>query len=186
MKNSNDWGLSTELCTRYALLGNETETTGEIQIMITRSPIDDFFGRGDRRDYLIIARGEGVQSMYVVLCYLVIDEFITAHCCAIIICPLWSLFLSLPRARGHFPNASVAKYIYRNSKYTTKLIDFIISFTRPHIAKDESVRKMMREIEHLSEDNVKIQKIIDIMNSIRLVESGQGKCKKCIYCPFPI
>lgn len=35
------------------------------------------------------------------------------------------------------------------------------------LAKDESVRKMMREIEHLSEDHAKIQKIMDIMNSIR-------------------
>lgn len=49
----------------------------------------------------------------------------------------------------------------------TKRRNSIVSLLLFPLAKDESVRKMMREIEHLSEDNAKIQKIIDIMNSIR-------------------
>lgn len=35
------------------------------------------------------------------------------------------------------------------------------------IAKDENVRKIMREIEHLTEDCTKLQQILDIALSLR-------------------
>lgn len=38
-------------------------------------------------------------------------------------------------------------------------------------AKDENVRKIMREIEHLTEDCTKLQQILDITLSLRLVFS---------------
>lgn len=53
--------------------------------------------------------------------------------------------------------------------FTIKLIEsttLIFSFSSP-TAKDENVRRMMKEIEHLSEDSSKLQQILDLSANLR-------------------
>lgn len=51
--------------------------------------------------------------------------------------------------------------VYHRQHYILTLKHIIIT------AKDENVRKIMREIEHLTEDCTKLQQILDIILSLR-------------------